>query len=466
MESKNYLIFLSSYRWIWYLFGQIKVTHSYSTYSDNIIITSSHFTDDLQDIHSSEVKTIVLQMPNAEQKHFIELAQQFPNVNMIDAHNMNLTVANGVDKFEKLEILNLPNNCIKNFGGFEFDMTNLKELNLSRNRMEHLPTIKTLTNLEILDLSYNLIESLSMLVYDFNLFPQLRTLNLNNNKFGKFLSLSAVQNNIYLENLFLQNNEIEEIFPFEKSLSVKKLCLQNNKMKSIVSLRRNLKSIEVLDLSNNQNLELWKNEFKEMDNLKILYLNNANMNKNIKEGVFESVIILKTLSINENQLTMLNLDDFEALHTLESFRFAYNEITEIDYINLKVKFPKLKEVSITGNPWNASYLSEMTEFLNSTEIKTVDPNHTDTDTTDTNNSDNSDADNATNVIACLSGAIAIIVLCFCCCKFAKKSKKEETEIAHNDSAIRRYQLGVQLNQIECTDIDDDEYIYINHITSV
>jgi Leucine-rich repeat (LRR) protein len=374
----------------------------------------------------------MFQRPISKTIDFEMLARHFPNVESIDVSNIGLTDLKGIDKFSKLEYLNLANNNITFWSNQTSKNTNLKELNLSKNKISVIENSNNVENLEILDLSHNLLDNKT--IFKFNLFPKLHTLMLNNNNIGPTFDFRVFQSKSKLENLFLHDNKIETITRLTNNFSVKKLYLQHNKIKNIENFRKYLGATEVLDLSNNLGLELTDISFILMYNLTSLFLNKIIETNILKPSIFKNLKTLKTLSINKNQLKQINVNDFEGLESLENFHFAQNEISAFDYTELKIKLPSLQAINVTGNLWNQSYLIEMRKFLKIQSIKVIDENHPEIP--------DEFMSFQTIIIAGLTGVILVLIILL----FLSFNKTKILDDTENKATLRRFQNGVNLRR--------------------
>ena len=104
--------------------------------------------------------------------------------------------------------------------------TNLVSLNLSHNQLIEMPArgLKELSNLQVLDLSYNLIKSME---YAHCCLGQLRVLKLSHNQIQS--TTNGLDKLYSLEELYLDNNVLEELpFNLSKLPLLKRLDLQGN----------------------------------------------------------------------------------------------------------------------------------------------------------------------------------------------------------------------------------------------
>lgn len=181
-----------------------------------------------------------------------DLKQHSTNLRYLDLWNNSLEgKLEGIADLESLETLVLSHNKLEYYPGSIDNLTNLKLLDLSYN-----PDIKKLDltnsqkpNLKILDLSYT---GLVEFLFGSNSFDSLIKLNLDGNKL-KMLpdSIGTVKS---LKILYLSNNNLDTISPSIGSLNeLTKLYLYNNKKLTDLPIEiKKLKKLKTLDLRNTQ----------------------------------------------------------------------------------------------------------------------------------------------------------------------------------------------------------------------
>ncbi len=178
--------------------------------------------------------------------------------------------------------LNISANGLANLNSHIFiKFKSLKEINLSKNKFDECP--KFSESLEVLNLSQNKLYMSHNL--DFHALMFLKTLDMSHNKLNsENLPLNIFDNLKYLENLFLDNNEIsnlkENIFWNLKRLTT--LGLSSNKLEFIhPKLFINLKDLKDLNLKENYLRTLQRDIFSSQTNLKYL-----NLSDNKKQLIF------------------------------------------------------------------------------------------------------------------------------------------------------------------------------------
>lgn len=146
--------------------------------------------------------------------------------------------------------------------------------------------------------------------------------------------------------------------PAEKISTLKTLNLRNKSL-SIIREKyfKGLNALEVLDLSSdltisdnkktNNIIVISQNAFKDLANLKILYLSN-NLLADVPKNTFHDLLKLETLDLSGNQIKLISTDSFKDLNELESLNLSANLIEAFasDAFN---GLSKLKNLNLSKN---------------------------------------------------------------------------------------------------------------------
>lgn len=122
---------------------------------------------------------------------------------------------------------------------------------------------------------------------------ELKELDLSNNKIKSF---NGLENLVNLRILRLSSNQISEISGLERLVNLEELYLNENQIKEINGLE-NLTNLRILDLNNNQLNEL--KGLENLTNLRVLDLNNNQINE--LKGL-QNLENLKDFVVNKNPL--------------------------------------------------------------------------------------------------------------------------------------------------------------------
>lgn len=273
---------------------------------------------------------------------------------------------------KKITELNLTNCDISELPQCVRQLTQLEHLCLSKNKLREVPTClySGLEHLESLDLSHNFIEKFDV---EPNCSQTIKYLQLNNNQIYNLpLWIRSFQCPNLLE-LNYNHNQIRNLRCFSPSykLKLKKLEMRNCLLNDVdFGFFKNIKSLEWLDLSNDNDNHQSKNQdnkFLDIDNLfvrftwnnlKTLKLNNLTLSilppgilwiESIVElhlsncdlswlpAGFEYLINLELLDISDNHITSLPAE-LAGLNYLRIVKASQNQISSIPHFknNLEI----------------------------------------------------------------------------------------------------------------------------------
>ncbi|CAF3360848.1 unnamed protein product [Rotaria sp. Silwood1] len=328
------------------------------------------------------------------------------NLRILKIINLNLTIIknNTFIKYRKLEELSIIKSNIKLIEINAFNsLNNLRSLHLDQNQLtDNIWFIlkKYLNNLEILTLSQN---NLNILKDNF-LIKNLKYLDLSSNGI-QIIEKNFFEKFIFLEKLYLQNNEInslqltfltilknlkelnldfnrltflpENLFQFNNKLIY--LSLQGNDLnyltnKSFYGLNnliylnlarnrlqfhinqqpfQNLNSLEILNLDRNLYLNLTKLSFSGLDrNLIELSLQNCNLTYiNLFNNPFDLFLNLQRLKLSSNNLKELPKNFLKnSIHSLISIDLQRNQFQSIpNLFNENFILSKLTDFDLSSN---------------------------------------------------------------------------------------------------------------------
>jgi Leucine-rich repeat (LRR) protein len=226
-----------------------------------------------------------------------------------------------------------------------FNIKNLKNLNLSYNKLDLESEFKNILHLkgqsllETLDLSFNEIKYFESNL-TFQYLDSLKYLNLSNNKL-KFIDSFVFGFLIKLNELNLASNNISFLNAscFFNLRSLKKLSMNFNKINSTDFLKSNkndLYNLEYLNLEENKIVFINERHFQSYLNLSSLNLN-SNPIESIHGNSFMELKLLKTLRLSNTKIDSLFLNSYLReldLSFLNASISGIEKITNIEWINL------------------------------------------------------------------------------------------------------------------------------------
>ena len=302
------------------------------------------------------------------------------NLNNLSTYSITDNTFSGLnDTLEHLDLSDnrmehVPTNAITN-------LINLKILKLTKNKIVNIPrdAFKGLVNLEKLFLDYNDEESLTIQAGAFNDLENLRFLDLHYTGL-KSIPRNSISNLRNLESILLYNNKISDIpaDTFKIDSKLRMLNLNNNELTiksfhedSFAGLEESLESLQMVDnkligvpshcltrLRHLKNLDLARNDigtlppdvFKGLDSLVELNVgfNPLRLNGASFRGLEKNLRYLKMAGVG---LPSLHLESLVPLKDLDSLDVSHNHLeslTRQSFAGLKVKKLSLEKNQISS----------------------------------------------------------------------------------------------------------------------
>lgn len=243
-----------------------------------------------------------------------------------------------LSSLKSLEILNLGFNNIAELPRSLFcDLSNLKELNLTHNRLQDLTVLveqkpnscgKELTKL---DISFNNLQKL-----DRNSFVSLTKLieiNLQKNQLSQ-IEADTFKEITKLQILDLSSNQLASIPPsvFHHFGELRALYLQNNSLGLLAPQQfSGLQQILALNLSRNAISSEWVTPETLADLIRLVVLDMShNLLGFINSSTFQSQYSLQMLFLSHNRITEITDNAFASLYNLHTLDLSYNLLKYID----------------------------------------------------------------------------------------------------------------------------------------
>ncbi len=145
------------------------------------------------------------------------------------------------------------------------------------------------------------------------------------------------------------------------------LKLSNMKINNLYGLQNipNIKTVQMLFLSNNQLTTIQPKAFADLTNLDYLYLG-ENQLTTIQPNAFAGLPNLKDLHLENNQLTTIQPDTFAGLTNLLSLELRNNQLTTIQ-VGAFTGLTNLQELHLQNNPLDAQTQKAIKEALPAVE---------------------------------------------------------------------------------------------------
>ena len=325
------------------------------------------------------------------------IANNLESIDLSVNHIQNLNNSLLNEKVINLKNMNLSNNDINNLSIFtKGNFKNLISLDLSNNKISDIECLGNETNFDKIE-NINLSNNNIKIIKKVNI-KSLKHLDLLNNEINEGIKEFMENNKIYSDSLNLTFNDNSVLFKFENQLNVefKYKLTEGNYDKFFGELDlKGLKNIKILrsdiinkDISYNINdtkeikynddkkniilkiinkfefnqinsIELTESNLNN-DNIKLLEnlftenLENINLSNNkIQELSFftsnETLIKLKKLNLNHNNISNVSCLSNSKLTNLVELNLIFNKIESIDFIESNSNMKKLEKLDLSNN---------------------------------------------------------------------------------------------------------------------
>ncbi|XP_052757161.1 chaoptin-like isoform X2 [Galleria mellonella] len=280
----------------------------------------------------------------------------------------------------KLEVLDLQQNQLTEFSTEYFDNVSKEDINfsvnVSYNRISYLSS-ERMVLINVLDLSHNLIESISehfcnclgssirQLILSYNLLtnidsfsfgslPKLDILSLNNNKITalkkrSFTSKRALLEMHTIQVLDLSRDRLTQLSPeqFQNMRRLRHLRLNANELRSLPRDSFKNTVLEHLDLSQNQ-ISIFPSSALTHVGFTLRRLELAhNQLEYLDAAMFHAISFLHELNLANNALTVLSDNTFAGLSRLMVLDLSFNAI-KTNFKELFHNLPRLRRLGLAG----------------------------------------------------------------------------------------------------------------------
>lgn len=273
---------------------------------------------------------------------------------------------------KKITEIDLSENAITilSENGF-MELLNLNKLNLRNNKIATIQksAFNGLPNLQILDLQHN---EISRVKDVFNNLTSLQSLNLDYNSLVSFNG-TDFQNLTALLELTMTYNNIRSIpeKEFVEMPKLRKLDLSYNLMDRVIAGSFDgLLRLEELDLAHNNIAEIPQ---KTLQNLPGLRNFNVSYNKLtiFQTGLYSGLPQLRVLNFSHNTIEDIEITGVFSLHNLDTLDLSFNNISDLDYVALIRRLPKIAFLNMEDNFLPCDLEKEMQDFFMEDNFKFI-----------------------------------------------------------------------------------------------
>lgn len=177
------------------------------------------------------------------------------------------------------------------------------------------------------------------------------------------------QHSVKLENLVLNLKEVE--YPenvFDPLISLKKLKLKNNGKTKEILVDFNLKKLESLELNGFKLIDLTKDSFQNISNIKTLVFQD-NLISSLDSGLFDNLHLLNSIVLIGNNIPLLPKDLFKKNQNLMYFKMEDNKVElKILFEHLFVGLNHLRDVDFVGSGVELAFENVFQESINIIKI--------------------------------------------------------------------------------------------------
>lgn len=216
-------------------------------------------------------------------------------------------------------------------------LENLQYLNLNQNHFEYLPsTLFACRNIEHLDLSYNKLLEIPLQIGELK---KLTLLNINSNQLD--LLPASINELRSLEIFYLDNNDIEELPDVSRLQKCREISIAQNQFSTFPSTLCSLSNLEMINFSSN-NLSELPHTFKNLKKLDQLDLSNNSLKE--LPTCIPHLTNLEELLLDHNELK-----DLPNLHFLQNLTVLSIGSNSLNPLSPNIILPPLTHLFISSN---------------------------------------------------------------------------------------------------------------------
>lgn len=292
-------------------------------------------------------------LDNSQRKKlvFFENVTQQTNETNWTLYKINNIQPDTFQQFNSLEVVDLSSQLLEKIDqGLFSGLVNLKRISLFANHLLNeiaQGSFNGLNKMESLNLGINHLQTLEEDL--FQTMPNLSTICLSHNQLGN--SENIFKNLHNLKAVMLSNNQFTEInsLLFNCLKSLKIIDFSNNNISFVSSeVFKDTPNIEILDLSFNQIDSINPTIISSIPNLKLFNLK-RNRLKSIDEAIFSGSKRLEVIDLSENKVELIEPGLFNGLNKLKLLYLNSNVIKQV-HSDLFIDAVSLERVDLSNNP--------------------------------------------------------------------------------------------------------------------
>ncbi|XP_045212349.2 protein phosphatase 1 regulatory subunit 7-like [Mercenaria mercenaria] len=269
------------------------------------------------------------------------MESDFLKIYEINLHASELTNIDNMDKFKKVKVLDLSCNFIEQVQNLDFNR-DLKELKLYDNRLRKIDGLENLKELSSLQLQHNKIKSIGKGLHSLK---KLKNLRIDCNQLLK-IETSELSICVQLTSLDISYNMLDSLTALNYLPNLEEVNASGNRLRSVSDLSK-CKRLGEIDLSGNRITDL--SGLRGLPKLLTLNISNNQLSSLKTMGRLKSLQDLLAMGNHINELSTVATQ----LPALEVLDLTDNEITDWDEFYYLEEMSELVELFISGNPFCA-----------------------------------------------------------------------------------------------------------------
>ncbi|XP_053674577.1 leucine-rich alpha-2-glycoprotein-like [Anopheles nili] len=184
-----------------------------------------------------------------------------------------------------------------------------------------------------------------------------------------WMHLHSIHVDARLLTLDAEKNRISSITADSGTVpQLRKLELNQNRLRNIDNISV-FEHLEVLELAHNDLRTLDLCVFQRMSKLRLLDLSSNNIGLVHSSIGQQKLAALTVLYLNDNRLTYLDLGILRSFPALEKVHLANNALVYVDHDSLPTMLPRLRIFHLQTNDWHCEALSELIAQLRKTGVQ-------------------------------------------------------------------------------------------------